>query len=210
MNKLTKILLGTAGAATIAAAGFAYAAPGMPKGDVTRAEAQEKSIEMFKHMDANNDGKLDQADREARQAQIFDRLDTDKNGVLSREEFAAGGPGKMRGGPDGDGPRGMRGPEGGPMGGPGDGPGPMGGPGDGPGGKHGGKHGHMDHGQMMKQADTNGDGAISQAEFVAASMTMFDKADANKDGTVTAKERREMRKDMRDDWRERRGAPDGE
>lgn len=207
MRKITKILLGAAGAATIAGAGFAYAAPGMVQGDTTRAQAQEQAIQMFGRMDVNKDGKLDQADRDARQQQRFDQLDTNKDGVLSREEFAAG-PGKMRGGP-GDGPGGMRGPGDGPgpMAGPGGkGPGPMGAPGDCPGGKSQ-RMGKMGPGPMMQRADTNGDGAISQAEFVAAHLAMFDKADANKDGTVTAKERRDMRKEFRDEWRERRGAP---
>ena len=187
MRTITKILLGAAGAATMAGAGFAYAAPGMGRGDMTRAEAQEQASRMFERMDANKDGKLDQADREARQQQRFERLDTDKNGVLSRDEFAANR-GKMRG-PGDRGPGDMRG--------------PGKGPGDGPDGKpyRMGHKGMMGPGPMMQRMDTNGDGAISQAEFVAGHLAMFDKADADNNGTVTAKERKDMHQKMRDEWR---------
>jgi Ca2+-binding EF-hand superfamily protein len=192
MKKITKILLGTAAAASFATAACAYAAPGgEPRGDLTRAQAQEQAVKMFERMDANKDGKLDAADREARMAERFDRLDTNKDGSLSREEFAArpAHDGQRFGGPDGkpgfDGHRG--------------------------GGKHRGMGrmgpgGHGGHGPMMKQADTNGDGAISQAEFVAARLAMFDKVDANKDGTVTAQERKDAHQKMREEWRAKRAA----
>ncbi|OCC23853.1 hypothetical protein MB02_08465 [Croceicoccus estronivorus] len=190
MRTITKILLGAAGAATMAGAGLAYAAPGMGRGDVTRAEAQEQASRMFERMDANKDGKLDKADREARQQQRFERLDTDKNGALSPEEFAANR-GKMRG-PGDRGPGDMRG--------------PGKGQGDNPDGKRHrmGHKGKMGHGPMMQGMDTNGDGAISQAEFVAGHLAMFDKADADNNGTVTAKERKDMHQKMRDEWRAKR------
>ena len=74
------------------AAGAAYAQqPAQEQHDrtVTRAEAQTKAAELFARMDVNKDGKLDAADRSARRNMVFDRLDTDKNGAISREEFNA-------------------------------------------------------------------------------------------------------------------------
>lgn len=96
MKKLAASLaLGMTLAAT-ALAGSAYAeqaARGQRGGDpdrtVTRAEAQTKAAERFARMDVNKDGKLDAGDRTARRNLMFDRFDTDKNGAISREEFAA-------------------------------------------------------------------------------------------------------------------------
>lgn len=41
-----------------------------------------------------------------------------------------------------------------------------------------------------RAADTDGDGRISQAEFVAGALQRFDSRDANRDGTATAEEAR--------------------
>src|SRR3546814_20375997 len=56
-------------------------------------------------------------------------------------------------------------------------------------GKRGGQHGM----RMMGKADTDGDKAISQAEFQTAALARFDAADANKDGQVTSEERKAQR-----------------
>src|SRR3546814_15144388 len=56
--------------------------------------------------------------------------------------------------------------------------------------------------RMMGKADTDGDKAISQAEFQTAALARFDAADANKDGQVTSEER----KAQRGAWRAKRGA----
>lgn len=196
MRKLTFSI----GAALLATAGVAVAAPqiaghGFPQGDMTRAQVEATAAERFAKMDANGDGRLDTADRAARQAKMFDRIDADHNGSISREEFAA-----MRGqrGQRGDGvqagrhgmggadmPRarmgGMRGMRGGPGG-----PGGMGG--------------------MTRPADTNNDGAVSQAEFTAGALKMFDAADADKNGTVTQAERKAARDAMKAQWQARRAA----
>ena len=52
--------------------------------------------------------------------------------------------------------------------------------------------------KMLAMADSNGDKAVSAAEFRAAAEARFAKADANSDGTVTAEERKGSR---RDGWR---------
>ena len=134
---------------------------------VTKAEAQTHAEQMFAMMDANKDGKLDAADRAAHQAQMFDTIDTNHDGSISRDEFAAmhpGGEGEMGHGQMDHGP-----------GGPGMDKGRM------------GQHNMMGR---MAEADTNHDGAVDKAEFLAAHARMFDQADTNHDGKVTPDERR--------------------
>ena len=186
---MKKLTIGLSVAA-LAMAGVAYAAPGQRgdadnNGTLTRAEAQAHATTRFARMDANKDGKLDAADREARQTAMFDRIDTNKDGQISRQEFAAGRDGGRSGaeaGQNADGKHRM---------------GHRGGWG-GPGGPRGGG--------MMQLADTNKDGAITQAEFSAAALQHFDSADANKDGQVTKEERQATFKAMRDQARQRPAA----
>lgn len=180
-------------AAALAIAGTAYAAhhEGHPKPDsdgdgvVTRAEAQAHAAAMFAKMDVNSDGQIDQTDRDLRRqemrSKMFAKLDADNDGSISRDEFMAfERPGKHRHGMDGateDGP-----------------------------GKHhrwGGK-GHRG-GKMMKMADTNNDGKISQAEFIAAADKRFTAIDADNDGRITKEERQAYRQKMHGKWRDRSG-----
>jgi len=148
-------------------------------GIVTQAEAKANAAQMFAMMDANSDGKLDEADWKARQEKrrehMFAKLDSNSDGNISREEFMTFEH------------RGMRGKE--------------------------GRMGHRrgDHpGMMAKMADTNNDGAVSQAEFTAAALKHFEKMDANGDGEVTKAERDAAKAEMRSHWRkERRGDVDG-
>jgi hypothetical protein len=193
-----KISFLTLGAALIAAP--VLAAPGGAKADtdgngtLTRAEAQAHAAERFAKMDYNKDGKIDAADRTAKrvemQAKKFASLDADGNGSISQAEWANQNAERAakraervakraEAGEAGDGKRhGMRGH-----------------------GKRGARHAM--HGGMMAKADTNGDKAISQAEFQVAALARFDAADANKDGQVTADER----KAQRSEWRAKRAAP---
>ena len=125
----------------------AQPAPGnaQPRPDMTREQAQTMADRMFTRADANSDGRLDEADREARQRARFDRLDADKDGALSFAEMQDSRErgGKRMGRADGHGDRQhMRGERRRGMGGP------------------GGGWGHMR--QMARAADTNEDGAISQ------------------------------------------------
>lgn len=197
----TKISLLMLGAALIAVP--VLAAPGGDRhmgdadgnGVLTRAEAQASATQMFARMDANKDGKIDATDRAAQRAEMqakrFATLDANKDGSVSKAEWDQHGAdhaakraergakradaGEARGGKRGDGMRGHH-------------------------GKRGGHHGGM--GGWMK-SDTNGDKAISQAEFTTASLARFDRLDANKDGQVTAEERQAARQAMRG----KRGAP---
>lgn len=201
------ISLALASAATLAlAAGVVHAqAPDRPELaiDMTRSQVEQRTDEAFARMDANDDGVLDAADRQAMQARWaerraehrearFEQLDANDDGALSRAEFDAAhdaeggeggegidgrGPGKHRMGRPAGGFGGFEGP-GGPGGFAGfEGPGGPGGPGGmfGPGGAG---------------ADGEGDRALTKAEFTAAALERFDRADANRDGTLTAAERR--------------------
>lgn len=187
MHKFTLTL--SLAALALGGSAYAHGMKGMGDKDITRAEAQTKSAEMFGRMDVNKDGLINDADRSARMVQMFDALDTDKNGSISREEFNAAHSnmhGKVEGGH-----MGMS------MAKPGDmkmGESRMGHMGD---AHHGMGRMGGHHEMMMKMADKNGDGAVSAAEFTEAHLAMFDKADANKDGTVTAVERKAAMEKMK-------------
>lgn len=175
MMKLTTVSLltlavfgATASLAQTAPAGEAQRIQRGPMGagaEITRTQVQERSTAAFARMDANGDGMLNAADREARRTAAFDRIDADGNGAISREEFAA----RQQGQP------GVRG--------------------EARGAKRGMAMGMMRgmRGMGGGKADTNGDQAVSQAEFAAAALARFDAADANKDGRITADEMRSQR-----------------
>jgi hypothetical protein len=173
-----------------------YAAPAVkPDADgnkaVTKAEMLAAADARFAKMDANADGMVNEADKAAMVTKRFATMDADKNGSVSQAEFVASHEARAdkredrrekrmgRGGPDGE--------RGGKM------------------GRHGGRHGGGKGGgmKMLAMADTNGDKAVSKAEFRAAAEARFAKADANKDGTISADER----KAGRGKWRERPAAP---
>lgn len=183
---MKKFTLGLSLAAlTMAGTAYAQDAGTRPSPDadgngvVTRAEAQAFASQMFTRLDVNNDGQIDEADREARRQQrrseMFAKLDVDGDGQISRAEYMG-----FERDRDGDrrGKRGMRG------------------------GHRGGHHGM----KMMRSADTDNDGAISQDEFTAAALQHFDRMDANSDGQVTQEERKAAREEMRGKWRQMKDA----
>lgn len=190
MKKISLMMLGAA----LIAVPVVAAPGGMQKGDVdgngvlSRAEAQASAIQMFAKMDVNKDGKLDATDRAAKRAEMqadrFARLDANKDGSISKSEWdqhgadrqakrSERGAKRAQAGEAGEGERhAMR-------------------------GQHGRRGGHGMRGGMMMKADTNGDKAISPAEFTAAALARFDRADANADGQVTAEERSAARQAVR-------------
>lgn len=188
MRKLTLSIA----AATLATAGAAFAAPGMmAMPDMTRAQVEAKTAERFAKMDVNGDGVLNAADREAHRTamrgKVFDKLDADNNGSISEAEFAARH--AARGEGQHAGHEGMKA------------------------GKRMGMRGHRMGARhmggrmaMAKMADTNNDNAISRAEFTAAALSHFDKADADNNGTVTQAERQAARAAMRAQWQAKRQA----
>lgn len=190
---MKKIVLGISAAALALGAGALYAAaPEGPAGDVTWAEAKAKADEMWAKLDVNKDGKLDQADRDAKVLQKFDAIDTNHDGSISRDEFLAHhnamrGPGvDGPGAGPGEGHRWHRGGRGGPQG---RGPGP-----DGP-AMHGGMMGSP--GMVLRMADANKDGVVTKAEYDAAVKAHFDRVDTNHDGKISKEERKAARDAMR-------------
>lgn len=60
-----------------------------PARDVTREQAAEHADRFFARRDANGDGRIDAADGEALRRARFERMDKDKDGMLSFAEFEA-------------------------------------------------------------------------------------------------------------------------
>lgn len=184
MTKKTRVIAASLAGIVLLGGGAAIAQSKADKPDLTRAAASEHATTMFEQMDINSDGNLDQADREARQEERFAAIDTDGNGAISPEEFAAarpmrgeGGEARMgrRGGHHEEGHMGKRGMRGG----------------------HGlAERGAM-RGMMGRNADANQDGSVSQAEFTNSILSRFDAADTDKDGTLTSAERQAQREAMR-------------
>lgn len=178
MRKLTLSLI--AGAVALAAGGTAMAQQAQPsRPPMTRAGAEQRAAQIFEKLDANHDGKIDQADRALREKARFDRIDANHDGQLSYTEFNA-----MHGQRDDAHPESGR-----------------------QGAEHG--RGRRDGfrsrpGGMSHMADADKNGAITKAEFQAAALTRFDRIDANKDGTVTPDEAKAARDSMRQQWQSRR------
>lgn len=201
MNRLMIL----SGVALLGLAGPAVAqTPGQgrqPLADVTRADLIQRTDAAFARLDANHDGRFTREEAQAmgqqrraqRVAQVFDRIDADDNGQISREEFAQGRQGRRD--------PGMRGPGR---------PGPMadGGPGR---WRHGrGGHGGPSMGMRMGARGMFGDaGFITGEQFRNVALARFDRADANRDGTLTVAERRARRGEMRGRFRHRMGPPPG-
>jgi len=187
MKTFTLVLASAATLALMGGAAYAQAPDRPGRGaDITRVQVEQRTTAAFERMDANEDGVLDAADREARKAQRsewrakrqearFARLDADKDGAISKAEFDAP---RERVAKDG---------------------------------KHAGKRfGHRGHrmggfgGRGMFKA--GGDQSMTHAQFTATALERFDRTDANKDGTVTVDERREAFKAFREQRQAARAA----
>jgi hypothetical protein len=192
MNMKKAILISSA-TALLMAGGIAVAAPGDRgmradtdgDGAISRSEMTASLNARFTKMDVNGDGQLSKEDRDAKKAERFAKMDANGDGELTEAEMTAARAARKserfaRTDTDGNGKlsqaeaqakHGKRG-------------------GKGMRGKRGGRGGMG----MMRGADTNGDQMISKAEFTAAAIARFDKADANNDGKVTKEERQAAHK----------------
>jgi hypothetical protein len=166
----------------------------------TRAELKTRLEARFDRMDANHDGKIDEKDaqarRDARVADRFAQIDTDKNGSISKAEFAAV---EERRGPAGAGPMGRdrMGPMGGPMMGH-----PMMGHGRAMlfhrGGMEGGRfRGPLPFARAPGGPEGKPGAPLTKSDFVNQGLTRFDKADTDHDGKISPAERDAARGAMR-------------
>lgn len=73
-----------------------------------------------------------------------------------------------------------------------------------------GDHKGPRHDRMMEKIDTDKDGKLSKAEFVAAQEARFTEMDADKDGFVTKEEGKAAHEAMRKKWKEKRAAGKGD
>ncbi len=114
---LTAVIGGVAVAQQAPAERSAARADADRDGRITQAEFVQARVQRLTAMDANNDGSVTaeeraagkQAQRAERVAARFDRLDTDRNGSISRAEFEARPERAGRGQRAGKGPGGPRG-----------------------------------------------------------------------------------------------------
>lgn len=181
--------------AVLAVTGVAVAQPGTqprgPAAEVTRDEAVARADARFQRLDVNRDGRvttdeLRQAG-EARQAQRAERGAERQTAMFDRLDADRSGQisreefaqrREMRGERRGrGGMHGIRSMRGGARGG------------------------------AMGARMLGDDGVMTADEFRARAATRFDRLDANRDGRVTADERRGARERMRTERRERRQAP---
>lgn len=174
-------LLATAMPLIAAPAAAPVAAPA-PKHEITFAEVKAEADKLWDRLDANHDGKIDSADRDARLLERFAKWDTNHDGVISKDEFLAFVHAREAEGRD----HRHGGPEGGPE---------HGGdhrPGQGPMGMHGGRGIAMAIiGPALHEARK--DGVITRAAFDTALKARFDKLDTNHDGKLTHEELRAAR-----------------
>ena len=183
-----------AGTAAIAQTAPQAAVPARPMADgaMTRAETVAMVRDHFARLDSDRDGSITTAEVTARRGQMahrmggrtaprdpgaaFDRIDANKDGMISRDEFASvrerriekrveRRTERLEGARDGQ-PRMMRMHR-------------RGGGGMGP--------------RMIVMADTNKDGRITLAEAETLALQHFDRMDRNRDGRITREERRAAR-----------------
>jgi len=189
----------TLGIAATAPAGTVAAAP-RPVHEITFAQVKAEADKLWDRLDANHDGKIDGADRDARLLERFAKWDTNHDGVISKDEFLAfvhareaEWKGHRHGDSDHQGPE-HQGPE------------HQGPDHHGPGewGRH---QGGVIALAIIKPAlhEARKDGVITRAAFDAALKARFDKLDANHDGKLTREELHAARHDRGHEGRGREG-----
>ena len=189
---LAAIALCATGTAVAQTAATSTQAAPVRGADMTRDAAQQRATQMFARLDINDDGEISAADREARAAQRFDAIDANSDGSISREEFTAVREDRRARMEERRAARAASGAQDGERMARRDGR-------RGPGMRGEGRRGPGMRGArgLLRNADADSNGAISQEEFLTAALARFDAADADNDGTVTREERRNARPEGR-------------
>lgn len=187
---MKKFLISTALGTMLIAGGVAFAQADAPArapfmhgpmradankdGKLTKAEVTAAAEQMFAKLDANGDGKITKEERDAMRQKRFDerfaKLDTDGNGQVSKAEFQAQRDARQQKIAEWRAAKGASGDA-----------------------HMGMRHRGGKMGGGMRGVDGDKDGTITKAEFLARPLAMFDRADANKDGIVTADEMKAAR-----------------
>lgn len=167
------LLVGTAATASFAAP----PPPGKGHGERMHIRPEMAFVQLLKVADTNKDGKISKEEFAARQDALFAEIDKDKDGSITPKEMREYRHAKMEA---------FRAAH----------PRPEGDEGKRPEGKraereHGGRQGWGKHGgkgggfAMIRMADTDENGQVSKAEFTAAGEKMFERLDRNKDGVIS-------------------------
>ena len=180
---MTKFLIGAAALALVAPA-VAQVAPVAPVAPVkaprvhTRAEIQTTTAQMFARLDVNRDGFLTKAEADAARAQLRSqwaaRAGENRGAAFDRIDANRDGSVSRQ---EWDAKRQQRGTDKGS---------------DARRGRMRGMHGFG--GRMFEMADANRDGRVSLQEAQTAALQRFDMMDANRDGQITAEERAQARR----------------
>jgi len=190
---MKKILFAAAMLLSATGAIAQQAAPSVQRDGIqTRSEAVQRVQSMFARIDSNRDGYLDQAEAQAlrgqargqlgqrgqrgtrnadpaRRAQAFARLDTNRDNMISREEWARAEALRSQRMAQRQGMRGQQ----------------M------------AMHGNaMRGGAMMRMADVDSDSRVSLQEATTAALQRFDRADRNRDGQISRDERQQLRQQL--------------
>ncbi len=186
-----KIALSALGAALVlsTAATASFAAPGKGAKDRMPIRQEAAFVHLLKVADTNKDGKISKKEFAARQDALFTEIDKDKDGSITPKEMREYRQAKMEAFRAAN-PRPER-------------EDAKAEDGKAPEGKraerhadreHGGRPGHQGWGKhggkgaglgMLRWADTDENGQVSKAEFTAAGEKMFERLDKNKDGVIS-------------------------
>ena len=186
-----KIALSALGAALVlsTAATASFAAPGKGAKDRMPIRQEAAFVHLLKVADTNKDGKISKEEFAARQDALFTEIDKDKDGSITPKEMREYRQAKMEAFRAAN-PRPER-------------EDAKAEDGKAPEGKraernadreHGGRPGHQGWGKhggkgaglgMLRWADTDENGQVSKAEFTAAGEKMFERLDKNKDGVIS-------------------------
>jgi len=197
-------LVGASAAVLLAIPAYAQFGPGGPDaGPVTRTELKAKLDAKFAEADTNRDGVVTREEWDAaRAAKRAERKDKAFDRIDANKDGSISRNEWDAPRPDQSAPT---------PGADADGTPPPGGPGAG-GHRHGGHGGrgmHMGGGDTFERLDADHNGKVTLAEFEAKPLEMFDRADTNHDGTVTPEERKAAWQAMRQKWQDKRGQQKG-